>query len=165
MTCITKSKIFTLFILLFISSILVWCQNKENEENTSETKIKNIILSWSVKTNINWESISIADNVKLINLFNPDIIWKNNIDYSISHIVMKNWSTIPSRTVSNNEVQYYIKWSGKLEINWKVIKVTAWDSIFVPKNSKQKTVNDWTENLEFLSIIDPAWTPESEKRF
>ncbi|MFA4957054.1 MAG: hypothetical protein WC556_08810 [Candidatus Methanoperedens sp.] len=37
--------------------------------------------------------------------------------------------------------------------------------LYMSKNSKQKTINKGDETLEFLSIIEPAWSPDAEVRY
>ena len=65
----------------------------------------------------------------------------------------------------NNEIQYYIKGKGRIILNGKSYKVNPGDVLFIPKNTIQKTINKGNTDFEFLSIVDPAWTPEIEQRF
>jgi mannose-6-phosphate isomerase-like protein (cupin superfamily) len=37
------------------------------------------------------------------------------------------------------------------------------DTIYIPPNATQFIENTGEENLEFLCIVDPAWTPGAEK--
>ena len=74
-------------------------------------------------------------------------------------------SNIPLRSLTSNEVEYFIKGNGKIILDGITFEVKSGDSLFIPKGTKQKTLNDSNSELEFLSIVEPAWTPLVEERF
>lgn len=135
-----------------------------NFNQETQTQIQQIQIQ-PILTNNQVQHIQIADSIYISNIFNPTIIGKQNIDYSLTYITMEKDSIIPLRVLKNNEIQYYIKGQGKIILNGKTYYVKPGDALFIPKNTIQKTINNGNTNFEFISIIDPAWTPEAEQRF
>ena len=116
-------------------------------------------------TNMGAENLSIADSVRLANLFNPSILGEGNIGYSISYVSMAPGSNIPLRSLKSNDLQYYISGTGKVIIDGVEYTVHSGDSLFIPMGSKEKTINEGNETFEFLTIVEPAWTPAAETRY
>ena len=131
---------------------------QSEQEDETATPVKPQIISISA------EKMEIADSVNLVNLFNPSVVGKENMGYSIAYLDMEKDSIIPLRTLSSNEIEYFISGEGKIIINGETFEVKPGDAIFMPKNSIQETHNVGDGNLQFLAIVEPAWTPEAEKR-
>jgi len=139
--------------------------NQNIQIQTTQTQTISTPLTQPILTNIDIQNISIADSVYLVNLFNPDIIGKENIKYSVAHVTLEPGSSIPLRSLKNNEVQYYAKGKGRIILNGKSYEVEAGDALFIPKNTIQKTMNRGSKDFEILSIVNPAWTPSIEQRY
>jgi mannose-6-phosphate isomerase-like protein (cupin superfamily) len=69
--------------------------------------------------------------------------------------------TLPHK-LKNSEVYYIIKGTGTIYINNERKLVEKNDTVYIPPDAVQFIENTGEKNLEFLCIVDPAWTPETE---
>lgn len=112
-------KLFTIVLILLVLSLILYFTVFNPPKQISDP----------VLTNINTDSIEIADSVELVNLFNPDIIGKENIGYSIAYLTLKPGAVIPLRSLENNEIEYFIKGKGTIIINNKIYNIKAGDAL------------------------------------
>jgi len=103
-----------------------------------------------------------GDNSLLRELLNPT---KDTIQtrYSLAWAQVKPGEKTLVHKLEASEVYYIIKGSGIIHTNNEERKVNKNDTIYIPPNSIQFIENNGEENLEFLCIVDPAWTPDAEK--
>ncbi len=84
------------------------------------------------------------------------------LGYSIAHAYIKpNESSLPHR-LTGSEVYYILAGEGIIHINEESQTIQQGDTIYVPPGGMQYVENTGKENLIFLCIVEPAWTPESE---
>jgi len=102
-----------------------------------------------------------GDNSLLREILNPkkeDL----TIRYSLAWAMVKPGEKTLPHKLKNSEVYYIIKGTGKMCINNEKKLVEKNDTIYIPPDAVQFIENTGKENLEFLCIVDPAWTPETE---
>jgi len=141
-------------ILLMMSFMLAGCKSTDATLPAAS--------SGAVVANLKENVLKIADNVQLINLFNPTILGKDTVGYSVASVTMQPGTVIPRRYLSSSEVQCFYKGAGKVEIDGKTIAVGPGVNVYIPKNAVQKTINDGTEPLEYYSIVEPAYNATQE---
>jgi len=84
------------------------------------------------------------------------------LGYSIAHAYIKpGQSSLPHR-LSGSEVYHIIAGEGIIHINGESQAIQQGDTIYVPPGGLQFVENTGKENLTFICIVEPAWTPESE---
>jgi len=84
------------------------------------------------------------------------------IGYSIAHAYVKpNESSLPHR-LTGSEVYHIIAGEGIIHIDEENEVIRQGDTIYVPPGCLQFVENTGKENLTFICIVEPAWTPESE---
>jgi len=60
-----------------------------------------------------------------------------------------------------SEIYYIISGEGSMEVGDKVVeKVTPGDAVFIPKNVQQRITNTGENDLIFLCVCAPAFSPE-----
>jgi mannose-6-phosphate isomerase-like protein (cupin superfamily) len=64
--------------------------------------------------------------------------------------------------MKTTEVYFILKGKGEMFIDDEMKEVEKFDTIYIPSNAKQCIENIGEEELEFLCIVDPAWTQEDE---
>lgn len=102
-----------------------------------------------------------GDNSHLREILNPrkeDI----SIHYSLAWAQVKPGERTLNHRLTVSEIYYILKGQGKMHINNDEKRVNKDDTIYIPPNAAQFIENTGQENLEFLCIVDPAWTPEVE---
>jgi len=107
-------------------------------------------------------SIHAGDNSLLCEILNPlkqDI----NIRYSLAWAQLKRGQKSLAHRLKNSEVYYILKGSGIMYINNEKKPVKKNDTVYIPPEASQFLENTGEQDLEFLCIVDPAWTPEAEQ--
>ena len=107
-------------------------------------------------------SIIAGDNSILCEILNPHKETLN-ICYSLAWAMVKPGEKTLVHKLAASEVYYIIKGSGIMSIDNEKKPVNKNDTIYIPPNTRQFIENNGKENLEFLCIVDPAWTPDAEK--
>jgi len=107
-------------------------------------------------------SIVAGDNCLLREILNPEKE-KIKINYSLAWAMVKPGEKTLPHKLKNSEVYYIIKGAGKMCINNEKKLVEKNDAVYIPPDAVQFIENTGEENLEFLCIVDPAWTPEVEE--
>lgn len=89
-----------------------------------------------------------------------------DINYSLAHaIVLPSEQSLPHTLHERSEVYYILKGQGEMHINENTKIVNAGDTVFIPAGAEQWIKNTKKEDLEFLAIVSPPWTDESEEIF
>ena len=103
-----------------------------------------------------------GDNSLLKELLNPN---KENIDvrYSLAHARVKPGETTRLHKLKVSEVYYIINGKGEMRIADKTEGVSEGDTVYIPPDAIQSIKNTGSDELIFLCIVDPAWTPEIEE--
>jgi mannose-6-phosphate isomerase-like protein (cupin superfamily) len=107
-------------------------------------------------------SIVAGDNSLIREILNP-LKEELNIRYSLAWAQIKPGEKTLRHRLKTSEVYYIIRGSGILHINKEEKRVNKNDTIYIPPDATQFIVNTGEEHLEFLCIVDPAWTPDAEE--
>lgn len=83
--------------------------------------------------------------------------------YSLAHAKLPKGKTSMPHRLKASEVYYIIKGKGLMHIDQDSRRVGAGDAIYIPAHSKQYLKNTGKTTIEFLCIVDPAWTKEDEE--
>lgn len=103
-----------------------------------------------------------GDNSHLREILNPrkkDI----SIHYSLAWAYVKPNEKTLVHELKVSEVYFILKGKGTMHINNEEKNIGKGDTIYIPPNAAQFIENTGEENLEFLCIVDPVWTPDAEK--
>ena len=103
-----------------------------------------------------------GDNSLLREILNPkkeDI----SIHYSLAWAHVKPDEKTRVHELKVSEVYFILKGKGTMHINNEEKNIGKGDTVYIPPNAAQFIENTGEENLEFLCIVDPAWTPDAEK--
>jgi mannose-6-phosphate isomerase-like protein (cupin superfamily) len=106
-------------------------------------------------------SIVAGDNSLLREILNPkkeDI----SIHYSLAWAYVKPGEKTLVHELKVSEVYFILKGKGTMHINNEKKNIGKDDTIYILPNAAQFIENTGEENLEFLCIVDPVWTPETE---
>jgi len=103
-----------------------------------------------------------GDNSHLREILNPK---KENlsIHYSLAWAYVKPNEKTLVHELKVSEVYFILKGKGTMHIDNEKQNIGKGDTIYIPLNAAQLIENTGEENLEFLCIVDPAWTPDAEK--
>ena len=102
-----------------------------------------------------------GDNSHLREILNPGKV-QIKINYSLAWAMVKPGEKTLPHKLKNSEVYYIIKGTGTIYINNERKLVEKNDTVYIPPDAVQFIENTGEKNLEFLCIVDPAWTPETE---
>lgn len=86
-----------------------------------------------------------------------------SIHYSLAWAYVKPGEKTLVHELKISEVYFILKGKGTMYINNGKKNIDKDDTIYIPLNAAQFIENTGKENLEFLCIVDPAWTPDAEK--
>jgi mannose-6-phosphate isomerase-like protein (cupin superfamily) len=114
-----------------------------------------------VKKNLESPEFEAADLTILSEIVHPsnDQI---EIGYSIARARLpKGKSSLP-HSLSSSELYYILTGSGRLHIDSEYADLNSGDSALVPAFALQFIENTGEEELLFLCIVEPYWTPKSE---
>lgn len=109
----------------------------------------------------NCQEVKAGDNCILRELLNNHV---DNVEsrYSLA------WAKVPvgqktwKHAMKTTEVYFILKGEGIMYIGDEQERVGKFDTIYIPPNATQCIENTGQEDLEFLCIVDPAWTKEDE---
>lgn len=62
-----------------------------------------------------------------------------------------------------SEVYYFLAGEGRIHVGSESAPVTRGTVVAVPPGAEQWVENTGRETLEFLCLVDPAWTPACER--
>lgn len=84
------------------------------------------------------------------------------LGYSIAHAYIKPGQSSFPHKLTGSEVYHIIAGKGIIHIDGESQVIRQGDTIYVPPKGLQFVENTGKENLTFICIVEPAWTPESE---
>jgi len=87
---------------------------------------------------------------------------KRDFRYSLAHAILPAGGKTKPHKMRTSEIYYIINGKGIMHIDEKSHDVEAGCMIDIPPGAIQHIENTGGEDLEFLCIVDPAWTPEDE---
>lgn len=101
------------------------------------------------------------DNTRLREIFHPNL-HEVKANYSIAHVHLSvGEASLPHR-IKSSETYYILQGSAKLYVNDEV-QVMVKDSVaHVPANALQFIENISSDELIYLCIVEPAWSPSEE---
>ena len=65
--------------------------------------------------------------------------------------------------LTGSEVYYFLAGQGRMHVGSESVPVKKGTVVAVPPGAEQWVENTGNGALEFLCIVDPAWTPECER--
>mgnify|MGYP003422836367 FL=1 len=84
------------------------------------------------------------------------------LGYSLAHGLLAPGQQSLWHRLKSSEVYYFIAGRGVMKVEDESVAVEAGSVIYVPPGAKQSLVNDGTDPIEFLCLVDPAWRAEDE---
>ena len=84
------------------------------------------------------------------------------IGYSLAHGFLDPGKQSLWHRLKSSEVYYFIAGRGVMNVEKESLAVEAGSVIYVPPGAKQSLLNNGTDPIEFLCLVDPAWAPEDE---
>ncbi|MBA2487240.1 MAG: cupin domain-containing protein [Nitrospira sp.] len=84
------------------------------------------------------------------------------LGYSLAHGFLDPGRQSLWHRLKSSEVYYFIAGCGVMNVEEESLMVEAGSVIYVPPGAKQSLQNHGTDAIEFLCLVDPAWTPEDE---
>ncbi len=103
-----------------------------------------------------------GDNTTLRELLNPlrdDL----RLGYSLAHASVKPGQKTFDHILTSSEVYYILQGNGIMRINEESKEVKTGQAVYIQPNATQSIENVGLEELVFLCIVDPAWSPDVEK--
>ncbi|MCP9454752.1 MAG: cupin domain-containing protein [Nitrospira sp.] len=82
--------------------------------------------------------------------------------YSVAHGRLAAGQRSKRHMLSSSEVYYFLAGSGQLTVDSESCSVEAGSVVYVPPRGVQWLENTGTVDMEFLCVVDPAWTIEDE---
>ena len=112
------------------------------------------------------DEIVALDDTRVRELLNPQHDGRQLVlDYSLAHARLRGHQrSEPHRFKAASEVYYILRGNGMMYINGESAEVGPGDTIYIPPMAVQSIENLGDDDLEFLCIVNPPWTPDSEER-
>ena len=84
------------------------------------------------------------------------------LGYSLAHGFLNPGRQSLWHCLKSSEVYYFIAGRGVMKVEAESMVVEAGSVIYVPPGAKQVLENNGTVPIEFLCLVDPAWTAADE---
>ncbi len=84
------------------------------------------------------------------------------VGYSLAHGLLDPGTQSLWHRLKSSEVYYFIAGRGVMNIEEESAAVEPGSVVYVPPGAKQSLLNSGTHPMEFLCLVDPAWTAEDE---
>ncbi|MCU0244903.1 MAG: cupin domain-containing protein [Acidobacteria bacterium] len=85
------------------------------------------------------------------------------IGYSLAHaVVAAGRRTLPHR-LKQAEVYYILEGRGRVSVGDETAEVGPGQAVYIPPRTVQSIEAIGPDDLAFLCLVDPAWTPEAEE--
>ena len=107
--------------------------------------------------------ITAGDDTRLRELLHPDRDYKFGGRYSLAHATLSPGAASEPHRLTVDEVYYIISGLGNMHIDDETSEVGTGDAIEIPPGSVQWIECTGKTDLQFLCIVDPAWSAESEE--
>jgi mannose-6-phosphate isomerase-like protein (cupin superfamily) len=85
------------------------------------------------------------------------------IGYSLAHGTLEPGATSKRHRLAATEVYYFMGGEGVFHAGEQASIVQAGTAVYVPRGVVQWVENTGSERLEFLCLVEPAWTGEGEE--
>lgn len=85
------------------------------------------------------------------------------IGYSLAHAKVEVGKETFPHKLKSAEVYYVTAGEGLMHINRESFEVVAGSAVYIPPDANQHIKNTGDCDLEFLSIVEPAWRKEDEE--
>lgn len=85
-----------------------------------------------------------------------------SIRYSLAHARLAPGKVSLKHRLRSSEVYYVLGGRGRVHVDEETRFVSAGDAIYIPPGAQQYIESLGPEELVFLCIVDPAWSPEDE---
>jgi mannose-6-phosphate isomerase-like protein (cupin superfamily) len=102
-----------------------------------------------------------GDHTRLRELLHP-VKTSLALGYSLAHGFLDPGKRSLWHRLKSSEVYYFIAGRGVMHVEQVSATVEAGSVIYVPPGAKQSLQNNGTDPIEFLCLVDPAWTAEDE---
>lgn len=102
-----------------------------------------------------------GDHTRLRELLHPGKT-PLKLGYSLAHGFLDPGRQSLWHRLQSSEVYYFIAGRGVMLVEEESSTVEAGSVIYVPPGAKQSLLNNGQDPIEFLCLVDPAWTPECE---
>jgi mannose-6-phosphate isomerase-like protein (cupin superfamily) len=87
------------------------------------------------------------------------------IGYSLAHGTLEPGATSKRHRLAATEVYYFMSGEGVFHAGKQASTVQAGTAVYVPSGVVQWVENTGGDRLEFLCLVEPAWTAEGEEVF
>jgi mannose-6-phosphate isomerase-like protein (cupin superfamily) len=84
------------------------------------------------------------------------------LGYSLAHGFLDPGEQSLSHRLKSSEVYYFIAGRGVMKVETESSDVEAGSVVYVPPGARQSLKNSGTVPIEFLCLVDPAWTAADE---
>jgi mannose-6-phosphate isomerase-like protein (cupin superfamily) len=84
------------------------------------------------------------------------------LGYSLAHAYIEPGGRTADHWLEQSEVYYILSGQGTMFLGGVPHQVAAGSYFYIPGRMSQWLRNDGSERIEFLCIVDPAWTREGE---
>ena len=84
------------------------------------------------------------------------------LGYSLAHGCLDPGAQSLWHRLKSSEVYYFIAGHGVMKVDAESVTVEAGSVVYVPPGAKQALENNGANPIEFLCLVDPAWTAEDE---
>jgi mannose-6-phosphate isomerase-like protein (cupin superfamily) len=103
-----------------------------------------------------------GDHTRLREVFHPS---KDplKLGYSLARGTLGPGQRSKWHILNSSEVYYFLAGEGRFMIDEQVTSVEAGTTLYVPPGGKQSLENTGSQDIEFLCLVDPAWTGEDER--
>ncbi len=85
------------------------------------------------------------------------------LGYSVAHGKLAPGRRSKWHVLTSSEVYYFVSGSGRFTIDAETCAVEAGSTIYVPPGGRQSLENTGATELEFLCLVEPAWSVGDEK--
>ena len=102
-----------------------------------------------------------GDHTRLRELLHPHKV-SLALGYSLAHGFLDPGKQSLWHSLKSSEVYYFIAGRGVMKVDAESSAVEPGSVIYVPPGAKQALENNGTVPIEFLCLVDPAWTAEEE---
>lgn len=105
--------------------------------------------------------ITAGDSTRLRELLHPD---RDPVGcrYSLALARLAPGARSRRHRLEQTEVYWLVRGRGRMHIAGETRRVEAGDAVYIPPGAEQWLENDGPDELEFICIVDPAWTAAGE---
>jgi mannose-6-phosphate isomerase-like protein (cupin superfamily) len=103
-----------------------------------------------------------GDRTRLRELLHPGKS-KAEVGYSLAHGYLDPGNRSSRHRLRSSEVYYFLAGEGTFTVGERSVKVSRGAMVYVPPGAEQSLLNTGSQAIEFLCLVDPAWTMEDEE--